>query len=131
MKKVLIIGLLLSVLLNGNDFEKRGVMVYDNRTGLSWISKTSSEDFTWQEAIKYCKDKNLRLPYFYELKSLINYSKSYPIIRTNLIDIKDENYWSNSKRLHANSHMWLLNLNSGSDDWAEDCEYHYVLCISE
>ena len=133
MKKLIILALIAGNLLYAEDFEERGSMIYDSKTELSWQKKPSTKKMQWQEAKNYCEDLELRLPNLYELKSLVDYGKYNPAIRTSLIDIQtDDWYWSSSiyKRKSDSSSAWVVDFRDGSDYWSFQKTTNYVLCVS-
>ena len=114
-----------------NTFEKKGSMVYDHETKLSWESNPSSNKMKWTEAKAYCRSLELRLPNLYELKSLVDYKKYDPAIRTNLISIKtDDSYWTSSVYKNDSSNAWHVRFRNGLDSWHSKILTYYVLCVS-
>ena len=132
MKKLILLGLILGSLLYADGFEKHGSMVYDSKTELFWQKKPSTKKMQWQEAKTHCEDLELRLPNLYELKSLVDYGKYNPAIRTSLIDIKtDDWYWSSSYKGKSDlSSVWSVHFDYGSDSWNVHTFTYYVLCVS-
>jgi hypothetical protein len=133
MKKLILLGLLLGNGLYAEDFEQRGSMIYDAKTELSWEANPSSQLMNWEDAKKHCEDLELRLPNLYELKSLVDYTKYNPAIRTSLIDIKtDDWYWSSSPYLGKkdSSSAWHVDFYNGPDSWDRTTNTYYVLCVS-
>jgi len=134
MNKMIAILLMLVSLLHADSFEKKGSMVYDSKTKLSWERSPSSKKMNWQEAVQHCKSLELRLPNLYELKSLVDYAKYDPAIRTDLIDIKtDDYYWTSSEDvnpLNKKKSAWLVYFHDGNDGWGYKADTYYVLCVS-
>ena len=128
-KSIIFICLLLGVVYAG-DFEVRGSMVYDKETKLLWQKNPSTKQMTWREAKEYCESLELRLPNLYELKSLVDYNKYNPAIRTNLINIKSGYYWSASEYKGNSSDAWDVNFNVGNDRLVNRKGRNYVLCVS-
>lgn len=130
MKKIIFVSVILTLLLNANDFTKQGALVYDAKTGLKWETNPSSKKFSWSEAKRYCQDKSMRLPNIDELKSLVDYSKYNPAIRTNLIHIKtDDYYWSSSEVVSNSSNVWDVRFKYGDDYWNDKTDKYYALCV--
>jgi len=134
MNKIIVILFALVSLLHADSFEKQGSMVYDSKTELSWERNPSSKKMNWQEAVQHCKSLELRLPNLYELKSLVDYAKYDPAIRTDLIDIKtDDYYWTSSEDVNPSNKKksaWLVHFNNGNDRWYNKTDTNYVLCVS-
>ena len=134
MKKLILLGLLLGNGLYAEDFEQRGSMIYDAKTELSWEANPSSQLMNWEDAKKHCEDLELRLPNLYELKSLVDYKKYNPAIRTSLIHIKTDNYyWSSSEDVDPSNKKkstWSVGFLNGNDLWSSTTFTHYVLCVS-
>lgn len=80
--------------------------ITDLNTGLVWQQTPSSQTFTWQEAIEYCKELELdgkndwRIPSLKELFSISDFSSGWPYLNTDYFDLasgqvsKDEQFWS-------------------------------------
>jgi len=133
LKKLIILALIAGNLLYAEDFEEDGSLIYDSKTELSWQKKPSTKKMQWQEAKNYCEDLELRLPNLYELKSLVDYGKYNPAIRTSLIDIQtDDWYWSSSiyKGKSDSSSAWGVNFKNGFDFWGSQTNTYSVLCVS-
>jgi len=133
MNKMIVVNLMLMSLLHAGGFEKKGSMVYDSKTELSWELNPSSEKMNWHEAVKHCENLELRLPNLYELKSLVDYTKYDPAIGTNLINIKtDDYYWTSSSYVGKsdNPSAWLVYFDDGDDNWYYKTGTSYVLCVS-
>ncbi len=134
--RLILIGLIVPNFLWAERFLKKEKVIYDSQTKLYWQMNPSIKNFTWDKAIKYCRDltysdkSNWRLPNIDELKSLIDYKKYKPAIATNLIKIKTDNwYWSSSVYFKDSSQIWVVDFNRGSDNWYSQSKYHYVLCV--
>ena len=133
MNKIVVVTLMFITLLNADSFEKKGSMVYDSKTELSWERNPSSKKMNWEKAIQHCKSLELRLPNLYELKSLVDYTKYEPAIRTDLINIKtDDWYWTSSSYVGESSKpsAWGVYFGNGSDSWGNKTGTDYVLCVS-
>ena len=133
MKKLILLGLLLGNGLYAEVFEQKGSMIYDAKTELSWEANPSSQLMNWEDAKKHCEDLELRLPNLYELKSLVDYKKYNPALRTSLIHIKtDDYYWSSSPYLGKkdSSSAWRVSFKDGNDGWNGKTDTGYVLCVS-
>jgi len=134
MKKLILLGLLLGSGLYAEDFEQRGSMIYDAKTELSWEANPSSQLMNWKDAKKHCEDLELRLPNLYELKSLVDYKKYNPAIRTSLIHIKTDNYyWSSSEDVDPSNKKksaWSVYFGNGVGHWYLTTRTFYVLCVS-
>ena len=132
MKKLIILALIAGNLLYAEDFEEDGSLIYDSKTELSWQKKPSTKKMQWQEAKTHCEDLELRLPNLYELKSLVDYGKYNPAIRTSLIDIKtDDWYWSSSiyKGKSDSSSAWNVHFENGHGYSYFQTSTNYVLCV--
>jgi len=134
MKKLILLGLLLGNGLYAEVFEQKGSMIYDAKTELSWEANPSSQLMNWEDAKKHCEDLELRLPNLYELKSLVDYKKYNPAIRTSLIHIKTDNYyWSSSEDIDPSNKKksaWDVDFKDGDDHWYLKTSTNYVLCVS-
>ena len=129
--KIVLVAVVLLTLLSADGFEVHGSLIYDSKTELSWEAKPSSTKMKWKEAVEYCERLELRLPNLYELKSLVDYKKYNPAIRTNLIDIRtDDYYWSSSVYTNDSSRAWRVYFYYGNDYWGNKTRTHYVLCVS-
>jgi hypothetical protein len=117
-------------------FEVNIGVVYDNKTQLYWQQMPSNLQFDWQTAQNYCINlddggySDWRLPNFYELRSLIDYSKSEDdSITSEIIIIKIANYWSSSKVISSSFRMWGVNFYSRRGE-EEDPSYKlYAVCV--
>jgi len=133
MNKIVVATLMFITLLNADSFEKKGSMVYDSKTKLSWERNPSSKKMNWQEAVQHCKSLELRLPNLYELKSLVDHTKYEPAIRTDLINIKTDGwYWTSSSYVGESSKpsAWLVSFGNGNVNWIRKTNTYYVLCVS-
>ena len=130
---MIVVGLMVVGLVNASEFKIKGSMIYDEKTELSWQKKPSSKKMTWLDAKNYCESMELRMPNLYELKSLVDYAKYNPAIRTDLIDIEtDDYYWTSSPYVGKsdNPSAWLVYFYSGDDYWSNKTYTLYVLCVS-
>ena len=138
MKKNRVLGMLLFVVLisqtlQSGEFEKKGSIVYDKTTQLSWVSRPITKKMIWENAVKYCNNSELSLPTLSELKSLVDYSKTNPAIRTALIKVQiDGWYWTSSvyRRKNKSNQAWVVNFGDGNGSWYSKTYKDYVLCVS-
>lgn len=77
--------------------------VLDTTTGLLWQHSTSSQTYTWGEALAYCEaltaggHTDWRLPNIRELASLLHFAYTQPVIHpTFSVASPDSRYWSST-----------------------------------
>lgn len=107
----------------------------DKETDLDWYTVIGTPH-SWNEAKEYCQDLkddeyiNWYLPSLYELKSLVDYDKYNPAIKSELINIKLGVYWSSSSYIGQKFNFWIVDFKSGKNDWnsGKDNKY-YTLCV--
>ncbi|ETR67352.1 MAG: hypothetical protein OMM_11699, partial [Candidatus Magnetoglobus multicellularis str. Araruama] len=88
---------------SANLFVNNDETVTDSFTGLMWQKEATTIAMTWQNAIAYCENLSLsdfsdwRLPTAHELRSIVDYTKSYPAIDKNFFNNnKSSFYWSST-----------------------------------
>lgn len=112
--------------------------IEDKNSNLTWQIKNTSEaqnKSNWQEAIEYCEELRLlgrddwRLPNQNELKSLIDYDQSNPIINgTYFPFISEINYVWSSTSYNANE-AWNLNVRTGLVFYNQKDNAFGVICV--
>lgn len=129
MPKSIMLVLLMLSLVQGDEFEQKGSLVYDSRTELSWVAKPTTRTMPWQEAKSYCKALGMRLPNLYELKSLVDYSREEKAIRTDLIEIQTNDwYWTATP--YDTSSAWVVYFDNGYDSTSLHTHTGCILCVS-
>ena len=130
MKKIILIGLSLSIFLLAENFEKRDSFIYDKTTELLWEEMPSKNSMNWNEAMKHCTSQKLRLPNLNELSSLLDYSTVALATRTNKIHfISYDQYWTSSPYKDSSSIVWNVNIYGGSNGTSKKEEKGYVICV--
>jgi len=130
MKVIIIFLFVISNLYSGR-FEIINNAVYDKSTKLFW--KNIKDRRTLIQAKEYCKKIGWRLPKIDELKSIVDYNKSYPAIATNSLDIIINGntawYWSITALNSNNIYYWVINFKEGYACWINQDEQNYLLCV--
>jgi hypothetical protein len=113
----------------------RDKTITDQRTGLEWQKTDSGMMHTWQNALGYCEDLSLadktdwRVPNIRELKSLVDYSRSYPAIDP-AIPCQSSSYWSSTTVANdASASVWIVFFANGDDIWQLTTENAFVRCV--
>ena len=130
MKKIILIGFVLSICLVAEEFEKRGSFIYDKTTELLWEEIPTKEKMDWKKAMEHCKSKQLRLPNFYELSSLLDFTKIKLAVRTNRIHLDDYSYWTSSKyRGSTSPYAWDVGFYGGTTSQEKLETKKPVICV--
>jgi len=129
-------------------------IVTDNNTGLQWQrtlpttyagctgGNPAGSACTWQQALDYCENlvyggySNWTLPDYYELMSIIKYSKltsasSVSVYDEFFQDISQNTYWSASVRNGIASNAWGVSFFGGRSSNMEKTNYLNVICSIE
>jgi len=115
-----------------------GTMVTDGVTGLMWQDDGTINNHapTWQQGVDYCEALTLggymdwRLPNYWELEGIVDYSRLWPAWVVAFINpASSDNYWSATYCEHNVDYAWNINFEFGSDGW-DLKEYGYrVRCV--
>lgn len=144
MKKVMIIILGISLFAEA-DFSRddsKGI-VTDSITGLQWQdyygpNNPGIKRTLWKNAVDYCNDLVLggysdwRLPNINELGTIISFGKRNPSISNQFVYINEKyGYWSstNAAMYEYPKSAWLIFFGSGSQQYREKDDRHYVRCV--
>ncbi len=141
MRTILLIMIGLSAFLSA-DFIKSGDVVTDRETGLQWQdnNETNSIGHNWQESIDYCESLTLdthddwRLPNINELRTLIDRSKMFPVIKGVFEYIGTSNfyrYWSSTSVVGNEDNVWLVGFDSGDVFGQDKNDNYYVRCVRD
>jgi hypothetical protein len=106
--------------------------VTDNLTGLMWTANGTDEK-TWQEALDWLKTLHMggltdwRLPNVNELRSLVDYTSSYPSLphRNPFVYVQSDYYWSSTTYAYYTNHAWSVYFGDGyvSYHFKDDANY--------
>ena len=93
--------------------------ITDICTGLVW-EKNASEDYTWEESLNVCNNKEIagysdwRLPSKMELRSIIDYSKNNPSIDSEIFhNQQSEDYWTSTS--NSGTSAWTIHFGLAND----------------
>ena len=108
--------------------------VTDTSTGLMWQQDGSPKAMTWEKALAYCDEMNnseglnniggytdWRLPTIKELRSLVDYSRFAPAIKTTYFpdtvfsSLVPFYYWSSTTFAYYTYDAWAMDFSNGSD----------------
>jgi len=106
-----------------------------NTNKMEWQDNERSSSLKWEEAINYCEELNLngmgwRLPNINELKSIVDYSKNNPAIKSSFSEITPLQYWSSSTNHTSKNFAWSISFRNG-DVWSSVSkkQKHQVRCV--
>ncbi|MDM8516966.1 DUF1566 domain-containing protein [Desulfobacterales bacterium HSG16] len=132
----LLVILLTSTIVHAELVDNNDGTVTDTYNGLMWELKTDDggdqdkdNAYTWQAALSYCENLSLadhtdwRLPDREELRSIVDYTKSYPSIDKDFFANTQTNgiYWSSTTFVFAeNDNAWGIVFTIGKDK--RDCD---------
>jgi hypothetical protein len=112
-------------------------IVTDLTTGLMWQDNSDAKTVTknWQGAIDYCESLTLggysdwRLPNINELRSIVDYGRSYPAIDPVFKNVSSSLYWTSTISKGDTSISWGLNFYGGYDDFSYQ-DYNFLFrCV--
>ena len=92
----------------------------------------TDKEFTYKEALKYAEDKGngWRLPTLKELKSIVNYSKSYPAVDERIFEnVASSHYWSSTSYASSPKSAWVVTFYNGTDYWSAKSSSYFVRCV--
>jgi len=114
-------------------------VVLDKRNSIYWQdtsqSKVSSED--WDDAAAYCKNLELdglsrwRLPYFYELLSIVDYTRIHPAILPVFDFTSEGTYWTATDFAPTDSRAWTIDFRTGETYYSYKTTNHAVRCVKD
>ena len=113
--------------------EKKETFV-DKDTNLMWQDSSKNVERTWQSAIDYCKDLNYagyndwRLPTYYELIGIVDYSRYNPAIKRGFKNTVSNRYWS-SEYVSDSGNAWYVYFKGGYSDDGNKSGNLYVRCV--
>lgn len=96
------------------------MVVYDNRTNLTWQRGISNQMPTWSDAVDYCRKMSLegrswRLPHLRELATLVDTQASEPAIdRAAFPNTPGEGFWSMTRESENPEGAWTVHFLDGS-----------------
>ncbi len=113
--------------------------VTDKSTGLMWQQDTSENTMIWEDALDYCESLTFsdyddwRLPNINELRSIVNYSKYFPAVDTDVFPLPDKKiyYWSSttSQSKGRLKNAWNVFIYTGFTASGYKSESNYVRCV--
>jgi hypothetical protein len=104
---------------------------------LTWEDQTSIAQRNYSNAVSYCNDLTLdgytdwRLPTIHELKTLVNYSKTSPVIDGNFSNTNwssTDYYWSSNPSSYSNSYL-TLKFYDGRIQSKSETSQNYIRCV--
>jgi hypothetical protein len=122
-------------------FTVSGDCATDNLTGLMW-ARNANLPIGWQGALDYaaslnsgsglCGRHDWRIPNRKELRSLVDYSQSYPALPLNhpFIDVQTGHYWSSSTNATNPNNAWIVRFNVEGYLSCDMKGYNYALPVS-
>jgi hypothetical protein len=109
--------------------------VTDLTTGLMW-QQIEAGAMTWTQAQSYCENLRLaqfndwRLPTCIELRSIVDYSRSYPAINTGVFPgTVSAGYWSSTPYVLHSNIAYVVNFADGSVDYDLKSNILYVRAV--
>jgi len=148
MKQILLTTIALSGILLA-DFTRSDSIVTDSVTGLQWQDEPYTNDeltaynnntengkvLFWQTAITYCENLTLdsyddwRLPNLNELKSLVDRTKSNPVIVNGFVNSSSNDYWSSTTNVDYSNFAWIVFFDYGNVSYNYKDDSYYVRCV--
>lgn len=89
------------------------------------------------EAKVYCRKLRLasrydwRVPTYYELSQLLDYSKSDPSIKNGIKNISSTNYRSSSQDVNDKNRYWYIDFKNGYTDTISKMKKQNIRCIRD
>jgi len=116
-----------------NSTQSNNGVVSDSVTGLQWQSWYPGATYTWQWAKDYCTGLALdgwawRLPTFKELESIVDFSRSSPIINTSYFSSATSYYWSSTTYAPNTANAWIVNFYTDGSNYNPNTNNYYVRC---
>jgi len=138
MKKLMIVMIGWSLFLEAGFYRNGSTnIVSDTKTLLQWQDNINVQ-YTWNDAIDYCRDLALgghndwRLPNINELSTLVDYTKASPSMSNVFAYNKSEGYWSSTSNVNNNttySEAWGVYFFIGSQSQTRKYYNLYVRCV--
>jgi len=140
MRRILLIMIGASLLLQAGFSRDSSGVVADSATGLAWQDDYSDnageiKSATWQDALVYCEELSLggkndwRLPNYNELFSIVDTSRYNPAISSVFTNVTSHYYWSSTTNASDTSYAWVVHFNGGGDFWGSKSYENYVRCV--
>lgn len=113
-----------------------GNRVLDDKTNLEWQndSQVNSTKLNWSESIKFCENleldgyKDWRVPNIVELVSLIDDTKTQPLI-SNIFKNSAGDFWTSTTYANDSLQAWIVIFNYGTQYYKDKSEQYYVRCV--
>lgn len=112
-------------------------VVIDLITGLQWQQSVDENSYAWKDAIAFCAGSTSsgggwRLPSRIELLSLVDFTRTNPVIDTNAFpSTPPAYYWTSSIFAGDPTNAWNVNFefSDGMTDKSEMTKLHRVRCV--
>lgn len=110
------------------------VAVHDT-TGLYWQREDDGMTYTWEGALSYCEGLSLggysdwRLPNVREMQSIVDHTKSTPLIDSTTFPGSIGNYWLSTSYALDGSRAWRINFYDGYVGYGPKSNSFYVRCV--
>jgi len=141
MRRILLIMIGTSLLLQAGFSRDSSGVVADSATGLAWQDDYGDnageiKSATWQEALVYCEELSLggkddwRLPNIKELRSITDKSKYNPAIDSVFTNVTSTStYWSSTTFASNSSNALGVYFEYGNDFDSSKTDELYVQCV--
>ena len=140
MRRILLIMIGASLLLQAGFSRDSSGVVADSATGLAWQDDYGDnageiKSATWQDALVYCQELSLggksdwRLPNKNELFSIVDMSRYSSAISSVFTNVTSNGYWSSTSDASDSSYAWIVFFNDGYVDWNSKSNEYSVRCV--
>lgn len=100
-------------------------VIFDTASKLMWQDDNRAifNYYTWENAINFCENLNFaghedwRLPNINEFYTVVDFTKSNPVINNRFKNIKSLKYWSNTSYKYDLSQAWFIDFTNGSSSY--------------
>jgi hypothetical protein len=111
----------------------------DKRSNVMWQDDSYAKELklNWYKAGEYCKKlslggfSNWRLPSYDELMKIVDYSKAFPAVKSEINNVSSKSYWTSTSAVKNSLYARTVDFATGGDVIAHKPEETHTRCIRE